>query len=117
MLTKTVQLDNCQFTAHELTLKEVRTWYEGFAQGGPCDLVDELAAPGISLPDLAINYRCDAGAFEDLSARELELLVQAARETNPHFFRARDMVASVVEAMIAKTETILNGIPKRDEVA
>ncbi|UCV09142.1 hypothetical protein [Dechloromonas denitrificans] len=117
MTTHIANCDNLQFTACELSVKEVRDWFESFTHGGPCHLVDELAAPGISLHDLATMYRCEVGAFDALTSREIDRLVEAARAINPHFFRVRDMVASVVEQMMTKAAAGLDSTPDSDEVA
>lgn len=117
MTTQIAHCDNLQFTACELTVNEVRDWFESFTHGGPCHLVDELAAPGIGLHDLATIYRCEVDAFDALTSREIDHLVETARAINPHFFRIRDMVASVVEQMMTKAAAGLDGTPDSSEVA
>lgn len=106
---KTVTTDNKTFTAHQMTITEVRAWADGVMNPGyQCNIVDELAAPGISLGDLALIYHCEIKDFDDLTCRELDLLVEAARETNAHYFRLRVALAQTAEAIMGNQIPLLN---------
>lgn len=109
MQTRTIACDNRSFTAHELSLQELRDWYASLLlPGGPCDIVDELALPDISLTDLARICHCDATEFDSLVYRELEAIADAARIVNPHFFRLRGLIAETTRAI---SEAVTVGYP------
>lgn len=91
MLNKTIITDSKSFTLYELTINEAKQWFEQLATPGhACDVVAEYAMPGISLADIALMCHCEASEFDDLTARELSLLLDAGKELNPHFFRLRE---------------------------
>lgn len=93
MTTKTVATDSKTFTVREITVTEMRTWWNKIAMPGhPCDVVNEFAVPGISLDDLATLCDCTADDFNGLTYRELDAILTAAKELNPHVFRARDLL-------------------------
>lgn len=95
-MPKTFQVNakNKTFTVHDMTIAELRIWWDGIAApGSPCDIASEYAVPGISLDDLAMLCHCELADFDDLTASELAPIAEAARELNPHFFRLRESVA------------------------
>ena len=94
-MSRQVFTDNTTYTVRCLTIADVKKWLEGFQIGRECDLVDELAADGVSLPDLAMMCDNTVADFDCLTGRELQAVVDAAREVNPHFFR---VLASVKQA-------------------
>ncbi|MFT3961843.1 hypothetical protein [Propionivibrio sp.] len=109
MQTRTVTCDTRTFTAHELSVADMHTWYAGLCiPGGPCDVVDELALPDISLGDLARIYRCETKEFDSLVYRELEALAAAGREINPCFFRMRALVSETMQML---SEALSTGFP------
>lgn len=109
MQTQTVTLDSSTFTAYELSLNDLRTWYSNVAMpGGTCDVVNEIAVPDIGLDDLALMLHCEVSDLDQLTYRELVQLSAAAKEVNPHFFRMRAMIT---ETMRMINEAVSNGFP------
>lgn len=109
MQTRTVACDTRTFTAHELSVADIHTWYARLCiPGGPCDIVDELALPDISLSDLALIYRCEAKDFDPLVYRELEALAAAGREINPCFFKMRALVSETMQLL---NQALTTGFP------
>jgi len=101
-MSKTIDTDTKQFTVHEMSIAELRTWWGSVtAPGYECDVPTEYSAPGVSLDDLALHCRCDAKDFDALTYRELELILSAARELNPHFFRLRDSLNEACEKVLS----------------
>lgn len=98
-MTKQVFTDNTSYIVRELTIAEVKNWLEGFQIGRECDLVNELAADGIALPDLAMMCDNTVAHFDSLTGRELQAVVDAAREVNPHFFRVLAAVKQAAETI------------------
>lgn len=93
MTTKTVTTDSQVFGVREITINEVRAWWNKItAPGRSCDVVNEYAVEGISLDDLAALCDCTAADFDGLTSRELNAILVAAKELNPHMFRARDLL-------------------------
>jgi len=100
MQTRTVACDSYTFTAHELSVSDMHAWYARLClPGGPCDIVDELALPDISLSDLALIYRCEVREFDSLVYRELNALAAAGREINPSFFKMRALVSETMQLL------------------
>ena len=109
MQTRTVTLDARTFTAYELNINDLRTWYSNVAMpGGSCDVVNEMAVPDIGLDDLALMCHCEVVDFDALTYRELVQISTAAKEVNPHFFRMRAMIT---ETMLMINEAVRNGFP------
>lgn len=98
-MSRQVFTDNTSYTIRELTIADVKKWLESFRIGSECDLVDELAADGVALPDLALMCDIPVANFDCLTARELQAVVDAAREVNPHFFRVLTVVKQGAEAI------------------
>lgn len=93
MATKTVTTALHTFTIREITVNELRTWWNKIATPGhACDVINEFAVPGISLDDLAILCDCTADDFNGLTFSELDSIVTVAKEMNPHVFRARELL-------------------------
>lgn len=93
MTAKTVTTDSKIFTIREMTVTEMRDWWNRVTMPGhACDVVNEFAVPGISLDDLAILCDCTASDFDDLTYRELDAILTATKEINPHIFRMRDLL-------------------------
>ena len=93
MTTKSVTTDAKKFTIREMTVTEMREWWNRVTMPGhACDVVNEFAVPGISLDDLAILCDCAANDFDALTCRELDAILTAAKEMNPHIFRMRDLL-------------------------
>lgn len=93
MATKTVTTDTQTFTVREITVTEMRDWWNRITMPGhACDVVNEFAVPGISLDDLAALCDCTADDFNGLTYREIDAILTAAKELNPHMFRARDLL-------------------------
>ncbi|UCV29381.1 hypothetical protein [Ferribacterium limneticum] len=93
MATKTVTTDTKTFTVREISITEMRDWWNRITMPGhTCDVVSEFAVPGISLNDLAALCDCPTDDFNGLTYRELEAILTAAKELNPHMFRARDLL-------------------------
>lgn len=93
MTTKTVTTASKTFTIREMTVNEMRDWWNRVTMPGhACDVVNEFAVPGISLDDLAILCDCSANEFDGLTYRELAAILTAAKELNPHIFRMRDLL-------------------------
>ena len=87
MVTKTVTTDTNTFTVRELSVAEMRDWWNRIAlPGHTCDVVNEFSVPGISLDDLASLCDCTANDFNSLTYRELDAILAAAKELNPHMF-------------------------------
>lgn len=93
MTTKTVTTDNQTFTVRDITVTEMRDWWNRITMPGhACNVVNEFALPGISLDDLATLCDCTVDDFDSLTYRELDAILTAAKELNPHMFRARDLL-------------------------
>ena len=106
-VTRIVQMAGLSVTVRELTVAEVRDWAVSLdAADRTIDLGGEFAFDGVSLDDLV--RMCDAGAdqLDRYTPSELEPLLAACRELNPHFFRAR---AAWAAAQTALLRGILNG--------
>ncbi len=93
-------------TVRELTVQEVRDWLVEYEAGQSGQLhIDPVRAmvwPDFGLEDLA--RMCDATATEldAFAPSELETLVVACKELNPHFFRPRAALAQVARAIQAE---------------
>jgi hypothetical protein len=98
-MSRQVFTDNTSYTIRGLTVADVKKWLESFQIGRECDLVDELAADGVSLADLALMCDNTVAQFDCLTGRELQSVVDAAREVNPHFFRVIATVKQGAEAI------------------
>ena len=106
MATKTVTTDTKTFIVREITVTEMRDWWNRITMPGhTCDVVSEFAVPGISLNDLAALCDCTVDDFNGLTYRELDAILTAAKELNPHMFRARDLL----NESCAKLAEILGG--------
>ncbi len=93
MTTKAVTTDSKTFIVREITVSEMRDWWNRITMPGhACDVVNEYAVPGISLDDLATLCDSTAADFDGLTYRELDAILTAAKELNPHVFRARDLL-------------------------
>lgn len=93
MYTKPLVFNEQTITVRELTLGEVRNWYQALAAGELFgDWVQETALEDIGLVDLA--YMTDAAPddLERLNHRQLVEIVAAARSLNPAMFRLRDHI-------------------------
>jgi len=109
MQSRTVACDSRTFTAHELSVSDMHAWYARLClPGGPCDVVDELALPDISLSDLALIYRCEVQDFDSLVYRELEALAAGGREINPSFFKMRTLVSETMQLL---NQALTTGFP------
>lgn len=105
MNSNPVFCDSQQFTVHEMSLFDVRSWLNEFTAeglGGPVDIVGELAIEGINLKTLATICHCEVADFDQLTARELQLVADVARETNPHFFRLLKTIKQTAEVMVVE---------------
>lgn len=93
MYTKPLVFNEQTITVRELTLGEVRNWYQALAAGELFgDWVQETALEDIGLVDLA--YMTDAAPddLEKLTHAQLLKIATAARELNPAMFRLRDHI-------------------------
>lgn len=77
------------------------------AEEGPTDLVDFLSAPdGVPLRVLRKMTNLTEDDVKSLMAEDLDRLVAAAKEANPHFFR----VWAAIEAVRARlTQNMIEG--------
>lgn len=103
-ITKTIQAADKTFIVREMSVNEVRIWWDNVRS--PCherDITNESAVPGISLDDLAMICGCTVEEFDDMRPSELAPLVEAAKELNPHFFRLRELI---IETSIKIVETL-----------
>jgi len=106
-LTRPVTLpDDCTVTVKELTVGEVRNWLLDAETGVSEDPLHALALEECSLADLARMSDVDARALEDYTPSELALLVAAAKELNPHFFRVRAALSGVARLMLKEAEQL-----------
>ena len=93
-------------TVRELAVQEVRDWlveYEA-SQAGQLhtDPILAMVWPDFGLEDLARMCDAPAAALAAYPPSELETLVVACKEINPHFFRPRAAVAQVARAIQAE---------------
>lgn len=101
-MPKIIDTDNQKFAVHEMSIAELRAWWDNVTMPGhECNVPTEYALPGISLDDLALICRCQVKDFEALTYRELEQILAAAREMNPHFFRLRDSLNEACEKVLS----------------
>lgn len=115
MTCKAIPCDTTQFTVHEMSVADLRAWYQKISlPGEQCDLVNENAALGINLEDLALICQCEVSAFDSLTARELNEIAAGARELNPHFFKLRDLI---IETMFKILDAVANGFPSSGKEA
>lgn len=113
--TKTVQTDSSTFTVRELSVNELRTWWNSITTPGHhCDVVTEFSIPGISLDDLALLCDCEASAFDHLTSRELGFLDQAAKELNPAFFRLREALNESCIKILGIISDTFGGVARGD---
>lgn len=93
MQTIPFTFENRTITVRELTIGEIRHWYQSLAAGELFgDWVQETALEDIGLIDLAYMTDSTAGALEDLNHRQLVEIASAARSLNPAMFRLRDHI-------------------------
>ena len=111
-LTRPVTLpDDCTVTVKELTVGEVRNWLLDAETGVSEDPLHALALEECSLADLARMSDVDARALEDYTPSELALLVAAAKELNPHFFRVRAALSGVARMMLDEAQASQLNVP------
>jgi hypothetical protein len=87
-LTKEVQIGERRITARELTLAEVRAWLADLS-GVAADLIGDDLFDGITLGELTRLCDLPAADAESMTPSELQFVVDACREANPHFFGLR----------------------------
>ncbi|MBF0142849.1 MAG: hypothetical protein HQL59_05255 [Magnetococcales bacterium] len=99
--TKEVQLDEHTVTVRELTVAEVRLWLKELDQlrEGALDLVTEGIIADASLGDVARMTDLQAADLDEMTPSQIEELITACREINPHFFRLRDRLLEAARAM------------------
>jgi len=93
---RSVQLDQRTVTVRELTVGEIRDWLRDMdARNAPLDLVDGMLLTELAISDLCRMSDLPEDALDDLTQSEIDRLLEAARELNPHFF---GMLARLAEA-------------------
>lgn len=93
MQTRPLTFDERTITVRELSVRDVRNWYEALAAGELFgDWVQETALEDIGLIDLAYMTDVQASALEDLTHAQLVELATTARSLNPAMFRLRDHI-------------------------
>lgn len=78
-------------TVRELTVAEIRKWLADAQEALP-DLVDNLLLRDVALPDLMHLSSLTPEQIDELTPSELQVVLDAARELNSHFF---DLLAGV----------------------
>ena len=101
-MSKAIQIQSKTFTVREMSVTELRAWWNNIATPGhACDVCNEYAVPGISLDDLAMLCDVDVSEFDEFTASDLAPLSEVARELNPHLFRLRETVAEASARVLA----------------
>lgn len=98
---KEIQLDGRTVTVRELTVAEVRLWLKELDQlrEGPIDLVSEGIMADASLGDVTRMTDLSPEELDEMPPSQIEAVVTACREINPHFFRLRDRLLEAARAM------------------
>lgn len=113
--TLSVVTDAKTFTVHEMTIAQVRSWWEGIPYPGyPGDIADHFAIPGISLTDLAMLCHCDVSDFDEIPYSQVEAINAAARELNPLLFRLQGMIADASEQIVATLSELCREVVTQD---
>ena len=93
---RSIQIGERTVTVRELTVGEIRDWLRDMeARNTKLDLVDGMLLTELALSDLCRMSDLPEDALDDLTQSEIDALLEAARELNPHFF---GMLARLAEA-------------------
>lgn len=95
----------------ELTFAEVRAWMVECEAGASTDPLHALAFDDCSLDDLARMCDRSAAELEAFTPSELESLVRACKEINPHFFRLRAALSGVAQMMLREINSGTSSAP------
>lgn len=100
--TRTIQLGERAVTVRELTVADVRELL--ITEPRQADPLHALAFDGFGLHDIACQCDATADDLEPFAPSDLQPLVDACRELNPHFFRVRAALSGVARLMLAEAE-------------
>ncbi|CAM5321503.1 hypothetical protein [Thauera mechernichensis] len=93
MQTIPLSFDQHTITVRELSVRQIRDWYQSLVAGELFgDWVQETALEDIGLIDLAYMTDAAPGDLEDLTHAQLLELATAARSINPGIFRLRAQI-------------------------
>lgn len=87
-IVREVIIGDTRVTCRELTLAEVRGWLTNLGEAPP-DLVADGLFDGLTLAELRQMCDLDAALAEGLAPSEIQRVVDACKECNPHFFGFR----------------------------
>lgn len=94
---KKLEIQGTVYTVHELTVRQVRDWFNSALTRTP-DVVNDGLFEAFSLNDLARMYSVEPSGFDDLAPSQVEGLAKLAQEVNPHFFTLLSRLADIGRA-------------------
>lgn len=99
--TKEVNLENRKVLVKELTVSEMRNWLKNLEgiKDGEIDLISEGLLEEASLSDVVLMTDLTMDDLDGMVPSELATLVDACKETNPHFFTLRDRLVQASRHM------------------
>lgn len=98
--TRVVNLGDLSVEVRELTVADVRNLLLTTGQTG--DPLQQLVFEDFGLGDLVVMTDTSAAALEEFTPTQLQPLIAACQELNPHFFRVR--VALTATARLVQRE-------------
>jgi hypothetical protein len=107
--TRTIQLGARAVTVRELTVADVRELL--ITSPRQADPLHALAFDEFGLQDLSCQCDATPDDLEQFAPSDLQPLVDACRDLNPHFFRVRAALSGVARLMLAEAERIASTDP------
>lgn len=84
-LSKKIEVGGIEVTVRELTVAQVRDWLAGMDKE-PRGLLDVGLCSDLAIPDLPVFASVDRATLDDLAPSDIDLIIAAVKDVNPHFF-------------------------------
>jgi hypothetical protein len=102
---KTVEIGGRVIALHELTVAEVREWFNHADTLQSGDLIDSylFEQDGLTLADIAWLADVPREVLDELTPQEIQTLMTAIKAVNPLFFDLRRRVLEKIQALTPPT--------------
>lgn len=92
---KVVQIGKRAVTIKELTVGEIRGWYERAKAGSGSDLINLTLFNEIFLDDVAFMSDLEASEMDDMTPEQVRMVISAIKSVNADFFLMRERLIAI----------------------
>lgn len=104
-IKRNLKINEKTVEVNELSVSQVRDWIKESASKRIDDPVDYLLFDDFVVSELTCFTNLNAAEIEELTPRELRLVVDAVKEVNPHFFELTTKLAAMGREYMKKLQS------------